>query len=323
MPRDINHKSVLIVRKTRLQELVERFNTWPQAKFYLEHNQVDATDYLVEHDRYQQQVVQAEQYLSGLGPLQKLERTLLPEYAFQSTDMIIVIGQDGLVANTMKYLDGQRVIAINPDPGRWDGRLLPFTVEDLPEIMKTMFQGEPTTKEITFAEAKTNDGQKLLAVNDLFIGPQSHQSARYRIHWHSKVEVQSSSGIIVSTGFGSTGWLQSVLAGAVGVTGSEQQPLQRGFSWQEQRLQFSVREPFPSKTTGTEIVFGEITPQKKLAIESLMPERGVIFSDGLEDDYLSFTSGTHVNIGVSSKKGLLVVNQKAAGISAGTARRSG
>ena len=43
---------VLVSRKTRLQELTERFNTWPQAKFYLEHAHVDAEDYLREHDVY-------------------------------------------------------------------------------------------------------------------------------------------------------------------------------------------------------------------------------------------------------------------------------
>lgn len=126
MQRNNDVRFVLVMRKTRLQELIERFNTWPQAKFYLEHNHVEVSDYLNEHDLYQRQLIQAESILKSLGRFQLLERKLLPSYQFSKHDIVIVIGQDGLVANTLKYLNGQPVIAINPDPERWDGQLLPL-----------------------------------------------------------------------------------------------------------------------------------------------------------------------------------------------------
>ncbi len=300
-------KFVVVVRKTRLQELVERFNTWPQAKFYLEHNGVDAEDYLREHDLYFMRIGEVENYLKGLGLLQRLERSFLPDYAFNPDDIVVVIGQDGLVANTLKYLDGQKVIGVNPDPERWDGKLLHFTVSDLPEIVEDVIRDNAQSKTITFAQAATNDGQVVLAVNDLFIGPQSHQSARYLLSWGGQEEVQSSSGIIVSTGFGSTGWFQSILAGAVGITGSKtHHSMEAGFAWDAKKLQFSVREPFPSNTTGTDLVFGEVTETKELQIESLMPEKGVIFSDGLENDSVAFNSGTIAQVTIAAKEGVLV-----------------
>ncbi len=117
---------MLVTRKTRLQELVERFNTWPQAKFYLEHNQVDAKDYLDEHDLYQARVRQAEQFLKKNGLFQKLERSMLAGYRFHPTDIVVVIGQDGLVANTLKYLDGQPVVALNPTPAGGTANFCPF-----------------------------------------------------------------------------------------------------------------------------------------------------------------------------------------------------
>jgi len=306
MADDSPRKFVLVTRKTRLQELVERFNTWPQAKFYLEHNQVDAKDYLDEHDLYQAKVRQAEQFLKKTGLFQKLERTMLPGYRFHPTDIVVVIGQDGLVANTLKYLDGQPVVALNPDPGRWDGKLLPFSVDDLSGVVRQVLHNDWACRKITFAQAGTNDGQHILAVNDLFIGPKTHQSARYRINWDDRAETQSSSGIIVSTGFGSTGWFQSILAGAMAVSGTNGHPLENGFAWDEQRLQFSVREPFLSRTTGIDLVFGEITQEKWLEIESMMPENGVIFSDGIENDSIAFNSGTIARIGLSKKRGQLV-----------------
>ncbi len=210
---------ILVARKTRLQELVERFNTWPQAKFYLEHNQVDAEDYLAEHDLYTRRLVEAESILRKNGLFQRLERSFLPHYTFNAKDIVVVIGQDGLVANTLKYLDGQPVIAINPDPDRWDGKLLSFEISDLELAVSKTKSRKAIFRSITFAEAATNDGQKMLAVNDLFIGPKSHTSARYVLTLGDRNEHQSSSGIIVSTGLGSTGWLQSILAGALGVTG--------------------------------------------------------------------------------------------------------
>lgn len=299
---------ILVTRKTRLQELVERFNTWPQAKFYLEHNQVDTQDYLDEHDLYQRRLLEAEKILKSQRSFQLLERSFLPNYQFHPTDIVVVIGQDGLVANTLKYLDGQPIIAVNPDPARWDGKLLPFEIGDLAKVVQRAEKGDAACQSITFAEAKTNDGQRMLAVNDLFIGPKSHSSALYNLSWAGQMEFQSSSGIIVSTGFGSTGWFQSILAGALGVTGESSHDLKQGFAWHDERLQFAVREPFPSRNTGTRLVFGEVTAKKKLWLESLMPENGVIFSDGIEKDYLTFNSGCIADITLSKTKGVLVTD---------------
>ncbi|MGG4607718.1 diacylglycerol kinase catalytic domain-containing protein [Providencia sp. Me31A] len=297
---------ILVMRKTRLQELIERFNTWPQAKFYLEHNHVEIDDYLNEHDLYQRQLVKAESILKSLGRFQLLERKLLPSYQFSKQDIIVVIGQDGLVANTLKYLKGQPVIAINPDPARWDGKLLPFEIGQLQEVVTKTLKGQVEQKSVTFAQATTNDGQSLLAVNDLFIGPKSHTSARYLLNWRGEQEFQSSSGIIISTGLGSTGWFQSILAGAQAITGTTSHPLSKGFGWGEKKLQFSVREPFLSKITGTKWVFGTIEPQAPLELESLMPDNGVIFSDGIEDDFLQFNAGCIATVKIADIQGQLI-----------------
>lgn len=297
---------ILVTRKTRLQELIERFNTWPQAKFYLEHNDIDAQDYLDEHDTYQKCLVEAERVLKPLGRFQQLDRVLLPNYQFGSSDIVVVVGQDGLVANTLKYLKGQPVIAINPDPARWDGKLLPFEIAQLKEVVMATLADRISSKSITFAEATTNDGQRLLAVNDLFIGPKTHTSAYYTLNWNGVSEAQSSSGVIISTGFGSTGWFQSILAGAMGIAQTNLHELSQGFDWDQPRLQFSVREPFPSKATGVDLVFGEIIPNTPFQMESQMPENGVIFSDGIESDFLAFNSGTVVSVAVAKVQGQLV-----------------
>ncbi|MCJ8313230.1 MAG: hypothetical protein MJK11_09705 [Pseudomonadales bacterium] len=298
---------ILVSRKTRLQELVEKFNTWPQAKFYLEHNNIDAMDYLVEHDTYKSCLQQAERILKPLARFQALDRDFLPNYQFSTQDVVVVIGQDGLVANTLKYLNGQALIAINPDPQRFDGKLLPFEMADLLNVVKDTLAQKRQQKLITFAKAQTNDGQTMLAVNDIFVGPKSHTSARYKLIWQGEEELQSSSGVIISTGFGSSGWLQSIITGAMSVSGQKHNQLAAGFNWQDKRLQFSVREPFPSQSTGTTLTFGKIDEKSPLVIESAMPENGVIFSDGIEADYLNFNSGSTVTITVADIQGALVI----------------
>jgi hypothetical protein len=241
--------------------------------------------------------------------VQVLDREYVPNFVFGKQDTVVVIGQDGLVANTLKYLEGQPVVAVNPDPERWDGVLLPFHVEDVVQIIPEVFKGERGRKEISFAKAMLTDGQCLYGVNDLFIGPKSHTSARYEIQVGNEKEFQSSSGIIVSTGLGSTGWLKSIVAGAYGIAGQNVSGREHdiSFDWSARYLQYSVREPFPSNTTGTSLVFGKISSSNAMTVTSMMANNGVIFSDGIEADFLEFNSGVNAEISIAEKRGFLVM----------------
>src|SRR3970282_1545599 len=136
-----------------------------------------------------------------------IERAFLSNYLFAEQDLIITVGPDGLVVNTAKYLTTQPILAVNPDPSRVDGILLPFEVEEAGEWVAQAAAGQVPLREVTMAKATLNDGQALYAFTDLFSGPRSPLSLRYRIEYAGRAEDQSSSGIIVSTGAGSTGWL--------------------------------------------------------------------------------------------------------------------
>jgi NAD kinase len=306
-----DQKIILIVRNTRLDELISRHNTRSQAKFYVEHLGADFLDYEREHSQYQDAVAQASDSLSTLGRLQVLHRTYLPNFLFGDSDTVVVLGQDGLVANTLKYLDRQPVLGVNPDPARWEGVLLPFTVKDLAHVIPEVFEGKRKITPITMAKASLKNSQVLYGVNDIFIGPKSHTSLRYSIRSAEREETQSSSGIIVSTGLGSTGWLKSVLVGAKGIVQSQiaKQSIPQkysGFAWDSRYLYYSVREPFPSKTSRASILFGKITEDCPLYLISATPDTGVIFSDGIESDFLQFPSGMEVTISVADRVGRLV-----------------
>ena len=311
MDRLTENKIVLIVRRTRLDELKTRFNTEDQARFYVEHLGADFSDYQAEQQVYKQAVRDAEGILARHGRLQVIDRSFLPNFIFGPKDTVVALGQDGLVANALKYLDGQLLLGVNPDPKRWEGVLLPFAVDDLDLLLPEVFREKRPVRTVTMAQAKLNTGEMLYGVNDLFIGPRSHTSARYTLRIGDRTENHSSSGIIVSTGLGSTGWLRSVLAGATGIASelsgrALKMKEKRSIGWDSDYLYFSVREPWPSKTSAAEITFGKVTAHSPLILVSHMPENGVIFSDGIESDFLQFNAGTEATIRVADKQGHLV-----------------
>lgn len=312
MAQITDRRLVIVVRPTRLDELVARFNTVGQARFYVESLGADFSDYLAEHEHYQTALTATEDALREIGRVHRLQRAHVPSYLFGPTDIVVVLGQDGLVANTLKYLDGQAIVAVNPDPARWDGVLLPFTPHDVGPAVRDHLAERRQMREIVMARAQLNDGQVLFAVNDFFVGPRGHVSARYVLALQDRQERQSSSGIIVSTGLGSTGWMRSVYAGWAGMNaallGNKPAVEDDGrFAWDIPELRFYVREPFPSRSSQAELVFGRVQETDSLCITSLMPENGIIFSDGIEADSLAFNSGAIATIGVADRRGLIVV----------------
>jgi hypothetical protein len=244
-------------------------------------------------------------------PVQMLERDFLPNYVFGPNDIVVTVGQDGLVANVAKYAIGLPIVAVNPDPDRIDGVLLPFRVDQARAAVRAALAARAQTRSVTLAEARLADGQHLLAFNELFIGARSHVSARYKLVAGGKTEQQSSSGILVATGAGSTGWLSSVFNMASSVTKMLSGHAAPGvapmrMSWEDPRLLFVVREPFVSKTSAAGLTAGIVEPGQQISIESDMASGGVIFSDGVESDFLAFDAGAVAQISTAKGKAYLV-----------------
>ena len=303
-------KIILVTRKTRLAELVARFNTRKQAQFYIERAGGDFADYVREDDAYVRSLEVLHRSLDFGLKVQQVDRSFVPTFVFAPTDLIVAVGQDGLVANVAKYVGSYPLVGVNPDPDRFDGVLLPFTTATAAQAVRRTLTAEARLREITLAEARLSDGQRLLAFNDLFVGARSHVSARYTLaHGDGAPETQSSSGVLVSTGAGSTGWLSSCFNMAASIAsftgGSAGKPLRLG--WDDPRLVYVVREPFASKHSHISRVAGVVSPGEALVVESRMPTGGVIFSDGVEADALAFESGAIARIGAAEQRTRLVV----------------
>jgi NAD kinase len=302
-------KLVIVTRQTRLEELLVRFNTRGQARFYITHAGADFTDYEREHDAYHRSLDRLRRDLDLGCPRQYLDRGMISTYSFQEGDVVVVMGQDGLVANVAKYAAGCPVVGVNPDPARFDGILLPFQVHEGRLAVEAIAAGRSPFRRVTLAEAVLGDGQRLLAFNDIFVGARSHVSARYTIDDGLRSEVQSSSGVLISTGAGSSGWMSSVFNMAAGIArltgGQIGVPLR--LEWEDPRLLYAVREPFRSRHSDAELVAGVLEPGSQLKLESRMAAHGVIFSDGMEEDFLAFNAGALATIRAAGRHALLAV----------------
>ena len=300
--------AIIIKNKTRLETLIEKFNTKAQARFYIESLGGDFNDYENENEIFHNSLSKVQRNLSTVLKNKIVERSFLPSFIFNHKQVIVTVGQDGLVANTAKYVKQIPIVAINPDPERFDGVLLPFNTDNFLAAIDNVITNNYKSKLTSFAEAKLNDGQRLIAFNDLFIGATSHVSARYQIKYNNKTEEQSSSGIIVSTQSGSTGWLSSIFNMSFGIHKfiEKDNSKKKYAKLKDNQLMFAVREPFASKRSQVETIAGIITGQSKLVIQSFMPSNGLIFSDGIETDFLKFNSGAIATIGIANEKANLV-----------------
>lgn len=277
---------VFVTRETEYELLLARHATREQARFFLSTRGQDLAEVEDRHKRFHAALGEVRASVPTEWRQAALRRTGLDRFLFAPDDIIVAVGQDGLVANVAKYLDGQPVLGVNPLPDLHDGVLTRFAPEETGEALFACHHGRLSVEERTMAEAVIDQSERLLALNEIFVGHRTHQSARYRIVAGEQIEDQSFSGVIVASGTGATGWARSIME----ATGRH-----IGLDPEERAVAYFVREPFPSVATGTKLRAGKIESMP-LSITSRMNEDGVVFADGIEQDHLNFGWGRTVTI---------------------------
>jgi hypothetical protein len=290
----------VVTRATEYDLLLRRHATHAQAAFFLETRGQRITDVLDCHRHFYSVKGAVLDAVPSQWRRSLIDRKDLDRFVFEPRDIVVALGQDGLVANMAKYLDGQVVVGINPDPSAYDGILVPHPPEIAERLIRAANAERVRIEERTMVEVALDDGQRLLALNEIFVGHRGHQSARYRIRLRDAEERQSSSGIIVATGTGSTGWARSISRERASDT---ELPAPT-----EPSLAFFVREAFPSVASGTSITEGRLAKGECLKVYSELNDGGVVFGDGIEDDYLGFGWGIMASIRVAQTRLRLVRN---------------
>jgi NAD kinase len=287
----LSPRAVVVHRRTELDELLARHGTRGAAEFFLRTRGRTIEEVQARHDA----VANALTSVSAAIPVDwrrgLVERADLDRFLFAPDDLIVVVGQDGLVANVAKYLDGQPVIGVNPEPAVNPGVLVPVDASDFLATLAATAAGQAELESRTMVVASSDDGQQLLALNEVFVGHPSHQSARYRLTTSAgHAERQSSSGLIVSSGTGATGWCRSI-------------SLERGSTiplpqpW-DHRLAWFVREAWPSPATGIDQTEGLLAQDEVLTITA-ESDGLVVFGDGIESDHLTLSWSQQLTVGVA------------------------
>jgi len=278
-----NPRVVVVSRETDYQRLIQRHGTRGQAKFFLASRKQSLEPLETIHAQQESTLRRVLSAVPEDWPRRQVDRRELDRFVFEPDDVVAAVGQDGLAANVAKYLDGQPVLGFNPSPERYDGVLVRHRPESAGALFQAFASGRLRFDALTMVRAELDDGRVLDALNEIFVGHRSHQSARYEISWRGARERHSSSGVIVSSGTGATGWARSV---RLACQSSLELPAPT-----ESRLSFFVREPFPSVSTGCELREGLVKSDEAVEIRSEMDDQGVIFGDGIESDRLEFSWG--------------------------------
>ncbi|WP_053235036.1 NAD(+)/NADH kinase [Sandaracinus amylolyticus] len=293
---------VVVTRPTDFEELMARHGTREQARFFLEQRDQKIDEVEARHRALEQVLTRVSQQIPLRWRRARVPRAELSRFVWEPEDLVVAVGQDGLVPNVAKYLDGQRVIGVNPEPARVAGVLVRHEVDALELVLRRTVEQRAVIEARTMVEARLDDGQRLLALNEIYVGHRTHQSARYRIVRERATERHSSSGLIVATGTGSTGWARSIAR--------ERATKLALPAPTEACLAFFVREAWPSPATGTSITEGLVEGSARLEITSEMNEGGVLFGDGIEDDRVAFGWGLRARLGVARERLQLVVGAR-------------
>lgn len=296
-------RCVLVERPTEYAELLSRHATREQVRFFLEQRGRSLDEVAGRHEAF----AAARREVLGAVPADWRQASVLRDeldrFLFAPEDVVVVLGQDGLVANTAKYLAGQPVVGLNPDPDRFPGVLVRHPVAAGGDLVRDAAAGRARVDERTMVSAEADDGRALVALNEIFVGHASHQSARYVLTAGGRVERQSSSGLIVTTGTGATGWAASIARERAGAPGAGVPPAPGPG---DDALAFFVREAWPSPATGTTLTAGVLGGAERLEVGCELGAGGVAFGDGIEEDRIELDWGQRLTVGVADRRLRLV-----------------
>ena len=216
----------------------------------------------------------------------QVERSDLARFAFSPEDVVVAVGQDGLVTNVAKYLHAQPVIGSNPDPGRNPGVLVHHPPEATRAILASV--GELRSGRLqrrVMVEATVDDGQSLpRPQRDLHRTPQPPVGALPHHHrsWagaNSRRPACSWVPALVRPA-GAARWRSNATARSTCPP-----PTTPTLCW-------FAREAWPSPATGTSLTEGLLQPDELLTITA--ESDLVVFGDGIEQDAIPVTWGQQV-----------------------------
>jgi NAD kinase len=256
------HKVLLSTKKTALEHFKEQSDTYER-----ELPAVEVEELRKNHAEHYASLNKIRDVLAKYNI--QFDRTYMPysEYEdFKGKDLIISVGGDGTVLNTSHYtLDETPVLIVKSTKGS-TGELCEIDADNFENALEKILTGNFKIEKWTRAEGCFGK-RKIFALNEIYVGTRFNPSmARYELAHKDKSELQMSSGVVVTTGTGSTGWYANIPV------------IGKAFPKDAKELRFCVREPKVAATYA--MLHGVLLPGEILRIRSKMNIDGCISFDG-------------------------------------------
>jgi NAD kinase len=205
---------------------------------------------------------------------------------FRGKDVVITIGGDGTFLKTSHHVTDALMLGVCSNANKNVGYLLRSSRLTFEDSLRKILNNEFKVAERVRLETTINGKKTKYALNDVFIGSRrAYHTARYNLRIGGKEEFQMSSGIIISTATGSTGWIKSA--------GGIEMPLHSG------KFQYYVRDPYSCKFSRPRLLKGILSSKENITVKSLIYE-GVVAIDSSKADY-SIDEDSVVNVRVAEK----------------------
>lgn len=209
-------------------------------------------------------------------------KNTLTKSELDDIEIIIAIGGDGTVLSASHFVKDKPLLAVNSSPGKSVGALTTISLNELPKKLEQLKE-KIETENLERMEIVINDKSlEPLALNDIFIGNERpYHPSKYEISFNNKKEKQLSSGLIFSTGTGSSAWFKS--AGG------------KPFSPQSRFIKMIVREPYRSKLSNPSMLNCEIKEGEEIEISPIVSS--ILVVDSIREFKLK--AGDRVKIRIS------------------------
>lgn len=223
-------------------------------------------------------------------PSQFIARDDLAESVNQDADLVIAFGGDNHFVYVSHFAKSAMILGINSDPQRSDGALTSLTADQCEEALQALTRGDYSIEEWPRLEALVNGKPLPLTTSELFVGERERvYMSRYVLKHGDVEETQKSSGLLITTGAGSTGWYDSACRYL--------HPDGNVFARTEPKFVFLATEPSKGRLNRSKLLEGTVQAGESLRIQSLNDSSGLVSVDSLDE--VLFSRGATLEVRIS------------------------
>lgn len=266
-------KIALVPKLTKVEWDMKRLNlTERELKEFYDKQGLNT---MVIFDSHQIQKQGLNKIKSIFPEIETVERDKCTRESMKPFDIILAYGGDNHFQYIAHRLTSQIILGVNSDPDRSDGALTSIAINELELYKERILNKKFSIEEWTRLKVQTN-GTIIedLAISEVFIGEEKRfNMSRHILELNGQKEEQKGSGLIVSTGTGSTGWYNSAH--------QHQVNNQVKFPRINKMAYFMLTEPFRGKHHSYKNAIGQFGEHEKLIVTSLSDTQGILAIDSL------------------------------------------